>query len=379
MLMYLVACTVNVLLDMASTYYVQYKSMVGLDFRDYFGKKIEDYDTFTETFETYAMQRSLAENVKLYAFPSTFLIPFLIEPFVTIYVPLKLGHLIVRTHREIQGRLAESYYELCVFDLGRYADILLNVFLGILVFWFPGGYIRILFYGMAGSHLWIYCFDHYKVLHCIPLTKIVNKGVDDWAQVMMAGLCGMILSALVFKSNCEPYNFHGYCLQGYDLIYATVFAGVSHFILHCFLLGTLVPLLGGKIEAKRLEKEDPSIQQAIDKVTFKECAEAEAFSWFSSNPVHCLRSKFLHKNTPHCRFVSPGKEHFLELNPSINCYFESAEAEVEDFDEGDNVRNLGETLKRGVTETFNKLKRASHGSLDAAAAQAQADHAKNVG
>jgi hypothetical protein len=356
MIMYLVACTLNVLLDMGSTYYVVYKSMVGLDFRDYFGKKLEDYTTFTEVFETYAMQRSLAENVKLYAFPGTMLIPFLIEPIVTIYVPLKIGRLVVRTHREIQGRLAESLYELCIFDLGRYADILLNIFLGILIFWFPGGFTCILFYGMAGSHAWIYCFDHYKVLHCIPLTKIVSKEVDDWAQVIMAGLCGMILSALVFKSNCEPYNMHGYCMQGYDLIYATVFAGVGHFVLHLFLLGTLVPYLGDKIEQRRLAAGDQKEKDAIDNMTFDQVATDEAFTWFSSNPVHCLRSKFVHKDAPYCRYVSPGKEHLLEQNTKINCYFTDKEAEVEDFDEKDNIKNFASFTHQAAKDIYARIK-----------------------
>jgi hypothetical protein len=306
------------------------------------------------------MQRSLAENVKLYAFPSTFLIPFLIEPWVTIYVPMKIGRLLVRTHKEIQGRLAESYYELCVFDLGRYADILLNVFLGILVFWFPGGYINILFYGMAASHTWIYCFDHYKVLHCIPLTKIVSKEVDDWAQVMMAGLCGMILAALVFKSNCEPYNMHGYCMKSWDLIFFSVFAGVAHFLFHCFLLGTLVPYLGGKIEARRLEREDQRLEmEKVDKKTFEEVALSDPYTWFSANPVHCLRSKFVHEDGKDgkgfCRFASPGKEHLLMENKEINCYFTSDEAEVEDFDEKDNMKNFGRFVHRGVTEAGHAL------------------------
>jgi hypothetical protein len=356
MIMYLLACTLNVLLDMGSTYYVVYKSMVGLDFRDYFGKKLEDYTTFTEVFETYAMQRSLAENVKLYAFPSTFLIPFLIEPIATIYAPFKLGQLIVRTHREIQGRLAESYYALCIFDLGRYADILLNVFLGILVFWFPGGYTCILFYGMAGSHLWIYCFDHYKVLHCIPLTKIVSKEVDEWAQVIMAALCGMILSALVFKSNCEPYNMHGYCMQGYDLIYATVFAGLGHFVLHLFLLGTLVPYLGDKIEQRRLAADDANERQKIDDLTFEDIAKDDAYTWFNSNPVHCLRSKFVHTDKPYCRYASPGKEHLLEVNEKINCFFSDKEAEIEDYDEKDNVRNFGSFVKQGAKDLYARVK-----------------------
>lgn len=47
-------------------------------------------------------------------------------------------------------------------DIGRYADILLNIILGILIFYFPGGYTWTLFLGMAASHVWIYLFDYYK-------------------------------------------------------------------------------------------------------------------------------------------------------------------------------------------------------------------------
>merc|ERR1719161_1755146 len=98
----------NVALDMVTTYFFAFKVMTGLDFRTYHGKRLEDVETFTEKFETYAMQRSLAENTYTYAFPSTFLIPFLIEPFPTILIPLRLGKLIVRTHPEIVGKNAED-------------------------------------------------------------------------------------------------------------------------------------------------------------------------------------------------------------------------------------------------------------------------------
>ena len=39
------------------------------------------------------------------------------------------------------GLSAEAYLAAFEFDLGRYADILLNVFLGILIFYFPGGHL----------------------------------------------------------------------------------------------------------------------------------------------------------------------------------------------------------------------------------------------
>ena len=47
---------------MVVTYYTAMKVMVGLDFRTYHGVRLADIDTFTEQFETYAMQRSLGGN-----------------------------------------------------------------------------------------------------------------------------------------------------------------------------------------------------------------------------------------------------------------------------------------------------------------------------
>jgi len=54
------------------------------------------------------MQRALGENAFSYAFPSTFLIPFLLEPFITIVFPKQLGKLLVRSHPDIIGLAAEN-------------------------------------------------------------------------------------------------------------------------------------------------------------------------------------------------------------------------------------------------------------------------------
>merc|ERR1719436_798737 len=178
MILYLVACMINVVLDMYVSYQRVLKIAWGLDFRNYFGVRLTDIHSFTELFETYAMQRLLAIEAYCYAFPSTFLVPFVLEPIVTILVPYQLGKLIVRTHKEVRGADAEAFLVSFDFDLGRYADILLNVFLGILLFWFPGGYIWSLFYGMFISHIVIYTFDHWRVLKVIPTVKIVSKQVD---------------------------------------------------------------------------------------------------------------------------------------------------------------------------------------------------------
>merc|ERR1719327_1157521 len=317
MLMYLCACMINVFLDMYVTYYTALKVMVGLDFRTYDGRRLADIDVFTEQFETYAMQRSLGANTFSYAWPSTFFLCFVIEPFVTILVPYYLGKIIIRTHTEIRGVTAENYLMAFEFDLGRYADILLNVFLGILIFYFPGGYIWSLFYAMCFSHCFIYCFDHWRVLKVIPYVKIVSMEVDWWAQLTMGFCCAVILSCLVFKMNCETYA--GYCMQEFELISACTIAGIAHFIVHSALLIYVVPKLVSEGEDK------------MSDTTFKEVAKRESRTWFSVNPVHCLRSKHLHKHSPHCLLASWGKEHLLEPNPKIGCYYSCEAAHVEEY------------------------------------------------
>merc|ERR1719345_590533 len=117
MLMYLVACMINVFLDMFVTYLTAYKIMVGQDFRTYHGERLADIKPFTEQFETYAMQRSLGGNVYAYAWPSTFFLCFVLEPFVTIMIPYQIGKVVIRTHKEIRGVTAEAYLMAFEFDL----------------------------------------------------------------------------------------------------------------------------------------------------------------------------------------------------------------------------------------------------------------------
>jgi len=317
MLMYLVACMINVFLDMGVTYYTALKIMVGLDFRTYHGTRLAEIDTFTEQFETYAMQRSLGENTYAYAWPSTFFLCFVLEPFVTIWVPYYIGRALVRAHPEIRGTCAEAYLAAFEFDMGRYADILLNVFLGILIFWFPGGYIWSLFLFMSFSHTFIYCFDHWRVLKVIPYVKVVICEVDWWAQAVMCGWCAMIMMCLVFKANCETYS--GYCHQDVKLIMNCALAGLAHFIVHFLLLLYFVPMFG--IEEK---------EETDDEMEYATIAEEEARSWFSMNPVHCLRSKYMHGDKPPCYLCYYGKEHLLEVNPKIGCHFKQEAAHIEE-------------------------------------------------
>lgn len=85
MLLYCFACVFNVALDLITTYMVAYRINVGLRMKTYDGTLLENLQQFSDRFESYAMQRTLANNLYAYAFPATFLIPFLIESVATIY------------------------------------------------------------------------------------------------------------------------------------------------------------------------------------------------------------------------------------------------------------------------------------------------------
>ena len=136
--------------------------MIALGFRTVDGRLLEEIDSLVEMSETHATQRIMAENVYAYAFPSTFLLPYLIEPLATIILPWLFGEWIVGIHPEITGPDAEDFLAAPKMDLGRYADIMLNTFLGIFFLYFPGGRTHQLFLVMAVSHMWIYFVDYLR-------------------------------------------------------------------------------------------------------------------------------------------------------------------------------------------------------------------------
>ena len=137
MLLYLIACFFNVLVDLVMTYFVSVRIMEGLNFRTYQGTELTELPAFADVFKSYATQRSLAESLFSYAWSLTYLIPFLIEPVATIIAPLQIMKQILRSHPEIRGKDAEAFLVAMDMDMGRYADLLLNVLLGILVFYYP--------------------------------------------------------------------------------------------------------------------------------------------------------------------------------------------------------------------------------------------------
>jgi len=320
LILYVFACMFNVILDMVTTYFLAEYILDGLGFRTYYGVRFKEVPTFTERFETYAMQRMLAENTKAYSFPATFLIPFLIEPFITVIVPYYLGKVMVRTHKEWVGRDAEIWMAAFEFDMGRYGDLLLDMVLGILIFFFPGGYTLILFFGMAGSHSYIYCFDHARVIRTIPKCVYASIDVDWWGCWMMCPITAMIPMCLVFKANCQDY---GFCTKGVPLVEMMFAAFFAHCIFQTLILRFVVPMF------------NPDVPDHNEGTLYSEAAAKFPCNWFTSNPIHCIRSHYIHNHgdAEYCTPFTLGKEHILNQNAKLGLHYNRAEGEGEEFED----------------------------------------------
>jgi hypothetical protein len=324
LLLYTFACVFNVVLDLYIAYRVAYRMMVGVGMKTYYGTPLEEVDTFIERFETYAMQRELGSTLADYAFPSTFLIPFLIEPIVTIMIPYQLMVWFVRTHPELTGLDCERCLAAAPLDLSRYADLLLNVILAVMILYFPGGFNIKMFLALALSHMFIYAFDHWRVLYSVPTCKFSKISADWWSQWMCSIPIGLILSCIVFKAHTEDldedenYGTRHYTKQREGVVLKCTIAFVVHVIVHTLVLIYIVPCFG------KATKE-PSKQ------SYEYCAKRFPCSWFSSNPVYCLRSEYVYKHNPPSDYYIHGKEHLIRENRDIGVYFhEVGKAEEED-------------------------------------------------
>merc|ERR1740139_173181 len=237
MILYTIACLFNVVLDAVLTYFMARQITMSLGFRTVDGLKLEEIETFQESFETYAMQRMLGQNVYEYLVSCLF-VPFVLEPLITILFPLLAAEWIVGSHPEMTGMEAQEWFRAPIMELGRYADIMLNMLLAILIFYFPGGWTHWCFFGMAAAHCWIYILDHVRVLRSIESCCFSSNHVDWWAQMMFPAGCATILSALVFKANCQGY---GYCLSGLKITEACTMAWIIHTAVHSLMIMYLVP------------------------------------------------------------------------------------------------------------------------------------------
>lgn len=315
-ILYNTALVLNLAMDMALTATLSYNQMTGRGVHVADGRLLSDLTSFQEIFESYPMQKSIGLLLLKYCWPATFFLPFFLEPFGICWLPYHIGLKFIGSDKKMTDLRAEKALELPIMEQGRYADVIFNAILVSVVPFIAPGYMHKIFGFFIFSHCWIYASDHWKVLRCVTRFYFAGHGTSCFAQKLFSIPCGIFLAALVFKANqmSGTGGLGSGKLQGGVLWGAMFGACFGHIILHVQLLGFME---GGS--DKKGEEED---------VEYSECAKETPATWFSCNPVHCLRSKHIYNHQPPHGYFVAGKEHLLHANPEIGAHFEGKERRV---------------------------------------------------
>lgn len=309
--LYVLAVLLSVVFDMSVEFYLGYHSMADAHVHTADGRSLESLTSYQEIFESYPMQKVLGKRLFDYCFPSTFLIPFLVEPVGTIVAPSFVQKLLLRTHPEVRRRDAEkSIACFAPMDLGRYGDILLNLWLVVMILFFPSGSTLPILLTYAVSHLYIYCYDQYRILRCVPAFSYATDEVDKYAQLMLILPCATLASCLTFKANCAFGD--SFCYDGYDIAWFCAVAFVVHALVHLVCIELVIPAVFANSHA-HLKSEE----------TYRQIASRHSCNWFNTNPINCLRSKYIAKDSPTCCYWMEGKQHLQRKNPKIGMYYEN--------------------------------------------------------
>jgi len=305
---YVIAILVNLVFDLYIVIHTTYLAMVSNDVRTNDGTLLGDLEDLETIFQSYPMVKALGRMLYDYNFPSCFLIPFLAEGIFAIWLPYHLGCRIIGT-RPVSLRVAEQVLAPVPMDLLRYADIILNVTQACLALFLTSGWIAWNFAGLLLGHIFIYGYDHWRVLRQTASFYFASDSMEMVAQDMMALPCAVLAA-------CAVYHGRGLGLGGIWRSMETIHFGIILF--GAFALHLVLHLM-----ALRLVRRWPLVTPRLEeqKAPYSEVASRNAANWFTVNPVHCLRSKYVHRHQPPCLFHAPGKAHLIEHNEDIGLHF----------------------------------------------------------
>lgn len=302
---YCATVCVNVICDIFVTYYVSYSMMKAAGASNKDGVLVSNLQSHAAVFESYPMQRTMGYQMFLYCFPGTFFLPFVGEGIGAITLPWHLQQLILVSRADLIGRWAERTMTIFLpMDMGRYADIAINIILAAIMFYFPMGFFLPTLLALVFSHIYIYAYDHYRTLRCTEGFNLGSYKIERTAQALMALPCGVMLSALIYKTNCTDAA----CLNQDVIGLLSGLAFVGHVVVHVAFVYFVVPHVSiGKVE--------------YPQKPYAEVAESTPCTWFSANPIYCLRSRDFYKHDPPCSYFVEGKEDNMWPAPAVGQHF----------------------------------------------------------
>merc|ERR1740138_1353186 len=125
----------------------------------------------------------------------------------------------------------------------------------------------------------------------------------------------MGLSSVVWESWCYDWATHepnDDCEPA--MVWYSMFGSFfGHMLVHILILQFVVPML-----SQPTEKD----VRRSKKTSYSKAASVLPNSYFNTNPMHCIRSRYYYFHDPPCINYVHGKEHLLKRNEKIGEFYE---------------------------------------------------------
>lgn len=322
-IMYTIAVLTNTIIDLWTLVQLaQGTSRVDLQMMNL----MEDSIWSPETLANHpGLQRAIFDQLFSYLYPGCLVLGFLAEPFALGFVPYFYYVAIVRSRADVSQNDAEESLACQAFDLSRYGDISINVMLCLCMCAFTYRALWQLFFFLFLSHLCIYLWDKFRLVRLSQTTHFAMAYTDRCA-FYLGGICPATLAAVLvwryyelffwstksIHSGAEARVQHKHCIIWALLAFFVHFGG------HCLLTTLFVEGNHNTNETKGKDKT----------ITYREVSAMRPRTYFSTNPVHCLRSKYIYgkrgfagSEAP-CLPYLPGKIHLIVKNEDVGVFYD---------------------------------------------------------
>lgn len=303
--LYSIAVFVCSMIDVVVTGFITYIIMLSKGVHTADGRELKEVTGLQEIVESYPMQRAFGQSLYAYAVPSTFILPFVLEGVFGIAAISVFASAIVKSRPEIRGRKAEkAMWYFLEMNMCRYGDLIFNVLLGTLVFFVAGGFTHWMFLLMAVGHIYIYLFDSWRIIRCTPSFCYSTQVIDVASQALMSLPCGIILGGTVFRF----YEIYYPSEPFFSVLTVAIVLGLLHVSIHIYVVVYKLPNIA---KGKTISSDGQ----------YSQVAATRPENFFTSNPVHCLRSRYIYKHEIPCSYYMRGKDYLMLDNPDIGIHF----------------------------------------------------------
>jgi len=341
-----------------------------------------------------SLQSALYVQICAYIFPSCLLLPFLCEPAATGFFFL-MGKWLIRSRADVTGHDAEECLACNPYDLSRYGDVLVNIMLCCVSFVFSYQDLWLIWVYFLISMVVIYTWDKIRLLRYSFRSCFASFTMERTMQYLSTLPYGIVAAVLAFrlygtqralKTLLEGKHrtwmnkaAHGGgeilvhvigMLGQTGIVWACVGVFWLHILIHCALIKYCAAT----------QKPDKSTEEAdftaadtdvfspshadLEKIakkkvkTYEEVAKDFPDSFFTTNPVNCLRSKYKYKENPPCSYFQIGREFLIQPNPKLGVhydYYSHTVDRIPSYAKRNERLPFCEAIKRFIDGEGNKL------------------------